>query len=293
MRITEIIKNFLWRFRWIRELTLNPNSDIKELTQVRESNSRIAEFSAYMVFIGLALEVLVILIQSEKSPLRILLEAIPSAMITLGVLGEIHFEHNSNLAADILLKKSDERIAEAEKLTAEANQKAEEARLAHEKLKSEFVWRALTPDEMHKIISVLLTERGGIEIVYFHSDVESALFSKQIASVFAMANWEFRVFPIISAAFVIPEEITLEERNPASSQTTSVVKKALEFAGIEFKSSKILRDGDGLVTAGQYGNLDKFKETRAMLFIGNKRMPTRYTVAMEKLLSRIQEHNDL
>jgi hypothetical protein len=119
-----------------------------------------------------------------------LLEAIGSGLVAVGVGGELFVLFRETTREGMLKKVNadleniaDERIAEAERKTAEA-------KLETEKLKAQFAWRTLTPDQRTKLRSAISAKSGSIWVEYMNGDVESQYFADQFLRVFAEAKWQ-------------------------------------------------------------------------------------------------------
>ena len=84
-----------------------------------EVNSHRSHISAYVLIAGLVLEIVIAFIWFHGW--ETVAEIVAVLLIVGGVWGEVHFAHKARLAGD-------DQLAQYEARTAEANQKAEEAR---------------------------------------------------------------------------------------------------------------------------------------------------------------------
>lgn len=110
------------------------------------------------------------------------------AFIALGFSkrsGELKDEYSKAKSAE-----AEAGIASANKAAAEANERAEVARLEQERLKTLVTWRKIPPEKEDEIIRILSQRKGAVLIEYVSSDPDSVTLALQMARVLKKADWK-------------------------------------------------------------------------------------------------------
>jgi hypothetical protein len=155
------------------------NNDLKSIS---DFNSAWADRVAFLILVGLAVDIAAIFILGKTWPENGLTIA-ANSLIAIGVWGELWFAKRAREA-------DDGRVAEATARAAEANARAAEASLALEQFKAA---RALSPEQQRRIADKLkqfagtafdagIGPKGDPEPLYLIRDISAAL---------VLAGWEF------------------------------------------------------------------------------------------------------
>lgn len=97
-------------------------------------------------------------------------------LVTLGVFGEIWWNHKAANALEELRKRANAQVSSAQRET--------------ERLKSETAWRELSREQVASIGQVLRRNQpSAIEFRYFSADPESNVFARRIGAAFASCQW--------------------------------------------------------------------------------------------------------
>jgi hypothetical protein len=154
------------------------NSDGRDLRTEYEKNSASAERIALLVLVGLAIEIAGALI-FEKSWLEASITIIATALIAIGVWGEIIFGRRAKEAGDGI-------VAEANARAAEANERAANADLARVELETRLAPRELT-QEQFEALQELKGKYDTINVAY-ETDAETRWFATSIVSALFAAE---------------------------------------------------------------------------------------------------------
>ena len=138
-----------------------------------------AEWGGAAVVFGLGVEVaLTAAYRHGESAVEVWAPSFATALVTLGVAAEILFARKARAKSEVLHRRSQEKVAEAEARAAEAIQKAEEERHARVKLEAKIAPRQLSSEQ----IAVLSQElKGKIPKLYLWvcDDLESQQYARQ------------------------------------------------------------------------------------------------------------------
>ncbi len=110
-------------------------------------------------------------------------------LVAAGVSGELLFgfwvhrkENKLRAISGRLEVEANERIADAERRTAEAV-------LETEKLKAQFAWRSVPTEKAHAQLDELRAGTGSVWIEYMNGDPESLRFAQQFVGLFSAVKW--------------------------------------------------------------------------------------------------------
>lgn len=125
-------------------------------------------------------------------------KALPTAIVALGVWGEIRFGGRARHAADELQDILDQKVAESNARAAEANEKAEQERLARVQIEARLTPRSLTPEQQERIAERLSTwailpgtdKRQSVAVFPTSRLFESASLAEQITAALTAAGWD-------------------------------------------------------------------------------------------------------
>lgn len=215
------------------------NASENELRELSEAYSTLGEVSAYAVVAGVALELVAAFVPLKPS----FQAAIPDALILIGVAGEVLSGSRLRIASEALGRFAEQRIAEANLRAAEANEKAENERLARAQLEAKFAARRLSPEQTEQLVQVLsqfaadakARPTASVTTLFPQATLEATMFAGDIASAFTKAGWWVK--PLRDAALsanltglqgvaVLPDETEIGGR------ATSALFKYFASAGI-------------------------------------------------------------
>ena len=166
------------------------HEETETLKRTYGHNGRLAGWSGQLIVVGLALDIVVLLLfASGKSWLETASGIFATIVIAAGVWLEIYFAHKSDAAAFTLQQLSDQRVAEAEARSAEANAKAAEAQLALEKFKAP---RALSREAQHRILEKLAQFPKMTFDLTVNPGPEPQSFMSQIGTLLKSAGWTWK-----------------------------------------------------------------------------------------------------
>jgi hypothetical protein len=155
------------------------DSNNNDLRSKYEKNSTIAERLAMLILLGLAVEIVAVFIL-KKPILEAILTISATALIWLGVWGELLFEKRAREAGGGI-------VAEANARAAEANQRAQEAILELAELRAP---RELTPEQRGRIVDELKLFSGAeYDIALSNDDPEILNFVFIIELVLSTTGW--------------------------------------------------------------------------------------------------------
>lgn len=124
---------------------------------------------------------------------------------------------------------SDERIAENERMTAQANADAERARLEQERLRAQLAWRSVSEAQAAILVKALEGNHFPVWVNFVDADPESVLFRESLNNALVSAGLETKGYSGYKRA------VGLGIRGGQEEQRT-VLAKALHAAGIELWS---------------------------------------------------------
>lgn len=127
------------------------------------------------------------------------------ALATLGVIAtgaaKEHFADERISANEAETARADEAAALAKENAASANERAATlekdaaaARLETERIKKQFAWRDVTPDQSAKIVGALYGAHMQITVSWPAGDAESSEFARRLATTFMKAGAEISAF---------------------------------------------------------------------------------------------------
>ena len=175
-------------------------TEVESLKSAFSTNTNWAEWAAFAVFIGLLIDIAVILIfdlfDKDKSWWEIILAGIASAGIAVGVWGESHFGHRATAASSQLqalletqAADANARAKDAEARVAEATLEIEQERTARLKLQATITDRRLTDEQKRRIRDVLSLHPGfSVIVVSRLTDTEGKIYGNDFIDAFKAAN---------------------------------------------------------------------------------------------------------
>jgi hypothetical protein len=176
------------------------NDEIEKLKSAFEKNGRRAGWSGQAIVVGLALDIVVLLIfAADKSWKETAAGIFATFIIGAGVWLEIHFDHKAQAAAVILQQLSDlavaearERAAQAEARAAEANARAAFNLYRANEIEQEFRKRSQPrfPNFL-KLQTILETNTPpkNIEVMYFRECVDCETCAVSLVNMIISAGW--------------------------------------------------------------------------------------------------------
>jgi hypothetical protein len=219
------------------------------------------------------------------------------ALVALGVYGEIRFSGKARRIDGELRRLSNKRVEAAEKTLAEATdrlakvefdngyleetiamavERAANAELETQRLKAQFAWRDITP-EQEMLLRHELSKFPGASLIirFFMYDIESQNLAEIIGAIFKLASWKVRFSPeaytgifefgfLISPAIFFPFDRGHEE----NIRVSDAVKTAFSNANMDFLP---LPPPSATMTMGGRG--DDLAPPCAQLYVGPKPRP--------------------
>ncbi|MDE2166635.1 MAG: hypothetical protein KGJ66_09905 [Alphaproteobacteria bacterium] len=182
----------------------------KDFKSISDFNSEWADRIAYLILLGLAVDVGALFI-ADKCWYRAAI-IFANFLIAGGIFGELKFAKRARDA-------DDSRVADAEKAT-------EEAKLETQRLKATFSWRTIESVPFTELQTKLRSDPGSVLISCATGDFESKSYALWLSLAFRQAGWDVKfreaTFPgLIRWGVIFPQsEIT--------------IRRAFEAAGIEF-----------------------------------------------------------
>jgi hypothetical protein len=234
--------------------------EIKNLKDSFERDGNWAEASAWAIVGGLALEVCLLLwFSKDRGSFETLSLVAANVIIAVGVFGEIHFGRRAAKISKRLQQISDERVALAERASAESNQKASEAvaraaeaneiaegeRLARVRLEKELAWRTLTDEQRIKFVLATKQFSGQpFDIVTYQDDAEAMYFSADLVRLLRGAGWQYEKQQGF-LAFSLEMGVSVETA-PSKADALAPAAKALTDTLNEFGIQAKIGVRDGL-----------------------------------------------
>jgi hypothetical protein len=195
-------------------------ASIKKLKESLLTNTQRTEYSAWLVVVGLILEIPTLFWFSvDKPESETALLIFSTFLITLGVYGEIRFGRKVAASSEELQRISDKKIAEAN--------------LETEKIKALVQWRAITPEMRNQLLSALAQTRYNIVVEYV-DDPEAIYFAMQFVEIFKEAGWAVTRKQNTYFDTVFNLYITAPKNN-----ATTLICKALAYAKIDFSTESV------------------------------------------------------
>jgi hypothetical protein len=166
--------------------------NIEALKKSQEVNGARSHLWAKVLVVGLALEVAVLLAFREgKSWVETVAGVFTALLVAVSVGLEIHFGKKADKAFSELQQISEENIAEAHARAAEANQIAEQERLARLQIEARLEPRWISVGLFDEALKGKPT--GTAKIVYLRDDGEAFSFAMGLCNVLKVNGWI--VFP--------------------------------------------------------------------------------------------------
>jgi len=164
------------------------------------------DWSTLIVVLGLVGDVGVILLYTKDKKLsEIVLSAVCTCVIIVGVYGEYHFgkevsRENLQLqgisdaklaGAEDRLRKAEDGLGKANERAATLGKEAEDERTARVKIEENVAWRTLNDAERGELTKHLTRFAGQFAVCNFLAgDMEAFSFSSEIAAVLRGAKWQ-------------------------------------------------------------------------------------------------------
>lgn len=198
------------------------------------SNERLAEWGAFGVLAGIALEVVLAWVfRTDKSLWEEWGPMTADVLIAVGVFVEIYFGRRAS-------EESAERVSQA-------NERAASAELAAETLRAQYAWRRLSAVAAKRMSGFLnasfeeLGEPHGMRhllVTYFGSDPEASNFAHELGSVFSQCGW---TVGYVSASYVGPIRygLLIPDARFSTSHLDKVARAAILDAGFQFEQTKL------------------------------------------------------
>jgi hypothetical protein len=214
-----------------------------DLRSKYERNSVWAERLAVLILVGLAVEIAAVFIL-QKPLLEGALTIAASVLILAGVWGELLFERRAKEAGDSL-------VAVANARAAEANTRAEEARLELARLTTP---RSLTAEQQSELTERARPFAGTPFVLFIQPQPEPLNLANQIADALTTAGWVWQPAgttvtlnrpnkPSVGMATAIGVAVQMTSSKRAEWEAAVLaVANALHSAGIETKAEDIADD---------------------------------------------------
>lgn len=147
-----------------------------------ELNSWLAEWLARLILVGLAVEIASVLILN-KDKLEGALTIASTALILIGVWGELVFEKRAREAGDGMIAEANERAARLEKEAAEARGRVADI----ERLTS---WRHISDEQEEQVATAIRHMAPEIDLMigYEGPDPEAWSYSREVQNIFVNAG---------------------------------------------------------------------------------------------------------
>lgn len=160
--------------------------------QILESLERWSARATLLILLGIVIEIVALFISPHDFRER-LVSTGANALVAIGLIAEYLVILRTIVATGEANRESDEKVAEATKLAAEANERAAKADLARIELEAKFAPRFLSREQFE----ILQKLRGKIPalIVTTSSDFESTRFGHEIARALAAAGIDVSIAP--------------------------------------------------------------------------------------------------
>jgi hypothetical protein len=197
------------------------------LREKYETNSRFAERFAYLILIGLAVDIAAALILG-KEWLEAGLSISADFLIVIGVWGELHFEGGARTAGDGI-------VAEANARAAEANASAAKARLETERLRAQVAWRRLSPEQGDRLSAALASKVSQLHLEFLQGDPEATQFADDFLSALCMVP-SIKIYRLGVVTPDFPRGVVIKGENGAER---TALESALKEAGISFEVENV------------------------------------------------------
>lgn len=208
-----------------------------------EGDETWSRWAAWVIVAGLVIEaVLALTFPSGKTVVENWGPIAADIMIALGVYGEIHFSGRAARKQKELQSISDQELANAIQIAAQASEKAArlendaaQARAEQERLKAQLAWRAIAPESASKLKSILSGHPGGINVQHIANDPEALYLAIQIANIFGNAKWQVGMLSVTMGGVVIFGTFIPDTQSP----DTAFVRAAFRGADLGFTTDPL------------------------------------------------------
>jgi hypothetical protein len=206
------------------------NAGKEELERSIGSCERWGWFGGGLVVMGVAGEVAIAAYHpSYDSFLEQWGSAIANGFVAIGVAAEILFGRMAGLRQSELIRRSDEKAAEANARTAELQKE-------NLRLRAAISWREIAPADLQRLTALLASVAPSEVIIeYVRGDPESQNAAGYFLQAFRAANWRvtFRARTPAGAAaglWVLPNAT----QGPSTDRSVSIVTSAFSSIGLDF-----------------------------------------------------------
>jgi hypothetical protein len=167
-----------------------------ELKDAVSKNETLAEWGGVAVVFGLVVEVALTAAYRHGSIIEAWGPVFADALIALGVAAEILFARKARSKAEVLQRRSDDRVAEAKMTAAQAHERAavleKEAADARERtavIEKLTAWRRITPEQYSSIIRAIRETAPEIDLLVEceYSNAEAFMYARHSMGV--PASW--------------------------------------------------------------------------------------------------------
>ena len=212
------------------------------------------DFWTFLVVVGVAVELLVIIIEfvhdwkdfrrriihspDKPSIFRFAFGFIGAALVAIGVAGELHIHVHAGKTESDMRSKSRELVAIIEKDAQEAGERASKADLARIQLEKSMEWRHL-PDKARSAFCVLPPPTADVDVavITLVEDLEPKRYATEIADaiaacsgtqrrMLALSEWPY---PTRSGIWI---DFPARDRKLAQDLQASLLKNGVQISGI-------------------------------------------------------------
>lgn len=224
----------------------NPSDEEQSLIKRRDRDEHIAKAFAWLIVIGLAVELWFTLKDNKLWPDAI--EKLSGTfLILLGVAGEIIFGGRSGLASEALRQLSELRVAQANRET--------------ERLRAQFSWRRLELSKFEQLRTDLRRFATVIGVSTI-SEPEAATYADDIAAVLQSAGYDVRrQFSMMPPRY----DVSISDTSPASKPICDSLRKA----GIDIELRKL-----DWATPPWINSTMAWPDTNPVIFVGLRPRPS-------------------
>ena len=174
----------------------------------RDFYNRIEKIFAVILILGLCIEIWVAW-EPANDWWKFLITVGGSALVTIGVAGEVYFSGRSGKYAETLRSLSEIKVAEANARAAEANRKSAEATLETERLRAAVAGRSITTEQRRAIITALNSHPMNIFVEIAGPDTETFKFAEDLIDVLkdagATVDWKPELYADSLTGLIVRE----------------------------------------------------------------------------------------
>lgn len=155
--------------------------------------------------------------------------AFADAAIALGIVGEVWFGRRDARIQTELRNRSNKKLGDAEKIAAEANERAKQIELELAKFKAP---RSLTPEQQKALAAEISVFKGQrVYLVASPSTSETEIFMRVLAYVFQLAEWTIvGTNSSPQPIFILPTGVIVQWYAPQGSDPMSSAEKGPSLA---------------------------------------------------------------